>query len=82
MGRHTRFQMSGLFCDYVIVWALLRITVRSVFMCELWPGQGEEEGSGEGRAVEEAGGAEAGRLHTVPEQQSPTSECAEQQQQQ
>lgn len=51
-------------------------------MCELWPGQGEEEGSGEGRAVEEAGGAEAGRLHTVPEQQSPTSECAEQQQQQ
>lgn len=44
--------------------------------------QGEEEGAGEGRAVEEVGGVEAQQHHSRPEQQPRALECPEQQQQQ
>lgn len=43
--------------------------------------QGKEEGAGERRAVEEAGGAEARRHAAGPEQQPRASECPKQQQQ-
>lgn len=44
--------------------------------------QGEKEGAGEGRAVEEAGGAEAQPLRRGPEQQPQAPRCPKQQQQQ
>lgn len=44
--------------------------------------QGEEEGAGEGRAVEETGGAEAQPPGCGPEQQPQAPCCPQQQQQQ
>lgn len=43
--------------------------------------QGEEEGAGEGRAVEAAGGAEAQKHHSRPQQKPRAAGCPEQQQQ-
>lgn len=68
--------VSAVFLVFVFLNANIRKSIKML------SSQGEEEGAGAWRAVEEAGGAEAQQHHSSTEQQPRAPECPEQQQQQ